>query len=133
MSVRWDAVVTNKYSFAPAQRTAEAHAAATEPALADGPVVVRVRLFGMVMRPGVANPMVLQFKSGCALRDVIEELGHRLGRDFLRTLVGDNGEPINTCRLFVNGVPVRDLAAPISSGPKPANVEVILIREIEGG
>jgi hypothetical protein len=132
MNVRWDAVVTNSYSFSPPGRGADARAA-PEAAQAGGSLEIRVRLFGMLLRPGTANPMVLQFDGRCALRDVIEELGRRLGSDVLRTLVGEDGELINTCRLFVNGEPVQDTAAPISRGSKAATVEVILIREIEGG
>ena len=132
MNVRWDAVVSG-YSFAPPRRVAEVKAAAPDVVLADGPLEVRVRLFGMLVGPGVANPIVLQFARGCALRDVLEELGRRMGRDFLRTLVGENGELVNACRLFVNGEPVQHTARVIAGGSKAAAVEVILLREIEGG
>jgi len=132
MSVRWDAVVTN-HRFLASKRLADARAPAAAAASADGPVEIRVRLFGMLLGPGVANPMVLQFARGCALRDVVEELGRRLGRDFLRTLVGENGESLNTCRVFVDGEPVQDMATTITGGSAAATVEIILFREIEGG
>ena len=133
MNVRWDEVVTRHAILSPSRRATTA-AIAAEPASADGPVEVRVRLFGMLVGPGVTNPMVLQFAKGCALRDVMQELGRRLGPDVMRNLVGENGQSFNTCRLFLDGEPVEDMATRISrKGPAAPTVEIILFREIEGG
>ncbi len=133
MSVRWDAVVTH-HTFLSPSRLSTTAAIAPEPATSDGPVEVRVRLFGMLVRPEVTNPMVLQFAKGCALRDVMQELGRRLGPDVMRNLVGENGLSFNTCRLFLDGEPVEDMATRISCrGPAAPTVEIILFREIEGG
>lgn len=132
MSVRWDAVVKNN-TYWSSRRVADATAAAPEAAEAGGPVEVQVWLFGRLAGPEVTNPLTLQFAGGCAVRDVIDELGRRLGPDFLRTLVGENGESFNTCRVFLDGEPARDMATPISGGPAAATVEIILFREIEGG
>ncbi len=124
MNVRWDCVVTDK---TPAFARPARDAGPIDP---NHPVEVRVRLFGMLVGREVANPLILQFESGCALRDVIAELGRRLGREFLRHVVSDSGESFNTCRLFLDGEPVQDMATPI---PAAASVEIILFREIEGG
>jgi hypothetical protein len=133
MSVRWDEVVTRHAILSPSRRATTA-AIAPEPASADGPVEIRVRLFGMLVGPGVTNPMVLQFAKGCALRDVMQELGRRLGPDVMRNLLSENGQSFNTCRLFLDGEPVEDMATRISrKGPAGPTVEVILFREIEGG
>jgi hypothetical protein len=134
MSVRWDEVVAN--SSCPYRKggTGGMAAAETERAISDGPVEVRVRLFGMLVGPEVENPMALHFDQGCTLRDVVKELGRRVGPDLLRTLVKENGESFNTCRLFLDGEPVQDMTTKISPrGPAGATVEIILFREIEGG
>jgi hypothetical protein len=134
MSVRWDEVVTHSsFSYRKAG-TGRMAAGETERAISDGPVEVRVRFFGMLVGPKVENPMILQFAQGCTLRDVVKELGRRVGPDLLRALVKENGESFNTCRLFLNGEPVQDMRTKILPiGPANANVEIILFREIEGG
>lgn len=132
MSVRWDAVVKNK-TFWSSRRTPDAAPAAPEAAGAGAPVEVQVWLFGGLAGPEATNPLTLQFAGSCALRDVIDELGRRLGPDFLRTLVSESGESLNTCRVFLDGEHAKDMATPISGGPAAATVEIILFREIEGG
>jgi len=132
MSVRWDAVVKNN-TFWSSRRAPDAPATSPRAAEAGAPVEVQVWLFGRLASPEVANPLMLQFAGGCAVRDVIDELGRRLGPDFLRTLVSESGESFNTCRVFVDGEPAKDMATPISGGPAAATVEIILFREIEGG
>ena len=133
MNVRWDDVVTNPTLLA-CRRVSNSPATAPEPASPDGPVEIRVRLFGMLVGPEVPNPMVLQFARGCALRDVMQELGRRLGPDVMRNLVSENGQSFNTCRVFLDGEPVEDMATRISrKGPAGPTVEIILFREIEGG
>jgi hypothetical protein len=133
MSVRWDDVVTNP-TLLSSRRVSNIPVIASEAASSDGPVEIRVRLFGMLVRPEVTNPMVLQFARGCALRDVLQELGRRLGPDVMRNVVSENGQSFNTCRLFLDGEPVEDMATRISRrGPAAPTVEIILFREIEGG
>lgn len=129
MNVRWDCVVTDT-TFPFSRRMPDAAPAA---GASNGPVEVRVRLFGMLGGRDDTHPLILQFASGCALRDVIDELGRRLGRDFLRNVVSESGESFNTCRLFLDGEPVHDMSTPIRGGPAAASVEIILFREIEGG
>ena len=131
MSVRWDAVVKNN-TFWSMRRVPDATAAAPEAARVGAPVEVQVWLFGSLAGPEVRNPLTLQFAEGCALRDVFDELGRRLGPEFLRTLIGQSGELLNTCRVFLDGELAKDLATPISGGAA-ATVEIILFREIEGG
>jgi len=130
MSVRWDAVVKNN-TFWASRRAPDAPG--TTAAEAGAPVEVQVWLFGRLASPEVANPLMLRFAGGCAVRDVIDELGRRLGPDFLRTLVGESGESFNTCRVFVDGEPAKNMATPISGGQAATTVEIILFREIEGG
>ena len=132
MSVRWDAVVKNN-TFWSSRRVPDATAAAPEAAGAGAPVEVQVWLFGGLAGPEMTNPLTLRFAGRCVLRDVIDELGRRLGPDFLRTLVSESGESFNTCRVFLDGEPAKDMATPISGGPAAASVEIILFREIEGG
>ena len=132
MSVRWDAVVKNK-TFWSSRLVPDVAAAAPEAAVAGAPVEVQVWLFGGLAGPEMTNPLTLRFAGRCVLRDVIDELGRRLGPDFLRTLVSESGESFNTCRVFLDGEPAKDMATPISGGTAAASVEIILFREIEGG
>jgi len=132
MSVRWDAVV-KKSRFPSSGRVPDATATAPKAAEAGAPVEVQVWLFGKLAGPEARNPMILQFGSGCALREVIGELGRRIGPDFLRKIVSDSGELFNVCRVFLDGDLVKDVATPICSGGAPASVEIILLQEIEGG
>ncbi len=37
------------------------------------------------------------------------------------------------CRVFVDGILAGDVVTPIPGGRSPATVEIILLREIEGG
>ena len=132
MSVRWDAVVKNN-TFWASRRVPDAPAVAFKEAEAGAPVEVQVWLFGRLASPEVVNPLLLKFVDGCAVRDVIDELGRRLGPEFLRTLVSESGESFNTCRVFVNGEHAKDMATRITTGAAAATVEIILFREIEGG
>ena len=130
MSVRWDAVVKNN-TYWSSRRGPDA---AATPAPGEGaPVEVQVSLFGGLASPSVPNPLVLRFAAGRPVRDVFDEIGRRLGLEFLRSLVSENGEPFNTCLVFLDGEQVRDMATPISGGAAAATVEIILFREIEGG
>lgn len=131
MSIRWDAVVKNN-TFRSSRQGPAATAAAPDAPRAGAPVEIQVWLFGMLAGSKATNPLVLQFAGGCALRDVIDELGRRLGPDFLRTVVSESGETFNTCRVFLDGELAKDLATPVAGGAA-ATVEIILLSEIEGG
>jgi len=133
MNVRWDAVVKNKDSVQSLRRAPDAAADLPEATHPAAPVEIQVWLFGMLAGPRVTNPLTLHFAEGCSLRGVIDELGRRLGPEFLRTVVSESGEPFNTCRMFLDGEPAKDLATPIGVRTPTASVEMILCREIEGG
>ncbi len=140
MNVRWDAVVKNNTSLRTSGRVPAAAAAATdvtaagvEAASSDVPVEIQVWLFGMLAGSKATNPLVLQFAGTCTLGDVFDQLGRRLGPDFLRAVVSESGEALNTCRVSLGGELVKDMAAPIFGGVAAATVEIILFREIEGG
>lgn len=138
MNVRWDAVVKNN-TFRTSRRVRgvaasapDARAAGPEAASSGVPVEVQVWLFGMLAGSKVTNPLVLQFAGGRLLRDVFDELGRRLGPEFLRTVISESGETLNTCRVFLGGELAKSMATPISGGVA-ATVEIILLREVEGG
>jgi hypothetical protein len=129
MSVRWDEVVTPAPSA-----SRDASAAPVAPEGRNSPVAVRVRFFGMLLPSDMENPMILQFGSGCTLRDVVEELRRRLGSAFPCELIGENGELFNTCRVFVDGELLQNMSTAIfPRGSVSATLEIILLREIEGG
>ena len=132
MNVRWDAVVKN-ITYWSSRRVPDATATAPDAARAGAPVEVQVWLFGRLAGPGVRNPVTLQFAKGCALREVIGDLGREIGPNFLRKVVSESGELFNICRVFLDGTLVKDMATPICSGGAPATVEIIVLQDIEGG
>jgi hypothetical protein len=138
MNVRWDAVVkinrfrTSSHVPGAAASAPEATAAGREAASSGVPVELQVWLFGMLAGSKVRNPLVLQFAGACSLCDVFNELRRRLGPEVLRTLISEGGETLNTCRVFLNGELAKDMATPIA-GCGAATVEIILLREVEGG
>ena len=137
VGVRWDSVARQNTFWSP-KRAPDATPAipatpSTTAVAAAASVDVQVWLFGMLAGPDVKNPLVLQLGAGVTLRGVIGELGRRLGPDLLRNMISDSGEIFNTCRVFVDGIVAKDMAAPISGGGSPATVEIILLQDIEGG
>jgi hypothetical protein len=132
MSVRWDAVAKGN-AFWSSRKRPDKPVSAPQSAAAGAPVEVQVWLFGKLAGPELRNPLILQFSAGCALREVVGELGHRIGPDFLRKVVSESGELFNICRVFLDGTLIKDMATPICSGGAPATVEIIVLQEIEGG
>jgi len=138
-STRWDEVVPAR-QVGPRPAATEGRpasgasgAAQAAPARAVGAVAVQVRLFGMRLPPTIANPLHLEFEGGCTLRDVLARVGERLGEAVLRNLVDEGGQARPTCRVFLEGEMTDDMAQRLAAGPRAAAVEVILLREIEGG
>ena len=103
MNVRWDCVVTDK--MFPLSRPVP-EAAPIEP---NRPVEVRVRLFGVLVGPEVTNPLVLQFASGCALRDVIDELGTRKEIEYAYTILEHGSSADRQLRTFQRTGNIRDV------------------------
>lgn len=131
-NVRWDAVAKGNNYWSSRRRSDESATVSRVPAAGE-PVDVQVWLFGRMANPDVANPVPLRLAAGCTVRDVIDELGRRLGPDFLRSVLNESGETFNTCRVFLDGEAARDAAVPIPRGSASTTVEIILFREIEGG
>jgi hypothetical protein len=131
-NVRWDAVAKGN-TYWSSRRRPEDSAPAPRPRETGEPVDVQVWLFGRMANPEVGNPLPLRLAAGCAVRDVISELGRRLGPDFLRSVLSESGESFNTCRVFLEGEPAGDMDAPIPRVSAATTVEIILFREIEGG
>jgi len=131
-NVRWDAVARGN-TYWSSRRRSDDSAAVSRVASTGEPVDVQVWLFGRMANPDVANPVPLRLAAGCTVRDVIDELGRRLGPDFLRSVLSESGETFNTCRVFLEGEAARDAAVPIPKASAATSVEIILFREIEGG
>lgn len=94
----------------------------------EAPGLVHVRFFGMLLPSDIENPVILQFGSGCTLRDVVEELRWRLGSAFPCELIGENGELFNTCRVFVDGELLQNMSTTIfPRGSAGATLEIILL------
>lgn len=128
--VRWDAVVD-------CRRDPETARAAREPAggarAAQQPVNVKVSLFGTLADHRVKRPLELALDGELTVAAVIGALNSRLGGDFLHKVVDAAGTKLNQCVVFVDGVKVDDLNAPVQRGAASVQVEMILLTVIEGG
>lgn len=131
MGVRWDAVVersrfwTGPPAPAAGQSTLKKEGAA--------PVAVDVWLYGSLASVMAKRPLQLQLSQGFSVGDVIAELGRRYGKVFSDRVIGADGRKFSHCRVFVDGMPAEDIEAPVTAGPSPAMVEIILLTAIEGG
>lgn len=132
MSVRWDAVVKNP-TYWSSRREEDRARAGSDVEHAAASIEVQVWLFGRLVGPEVANPVGIQCAAGATVRDVIDELGRRLGPEFLSMVLNESGESLETCRVFLDGEAAGGMAAPIPCGSDATRVEIILFREIEGG
>lgn len=129
MLVRWDAVVQANNFWS--ESTCRPPGTAT--AGADRPVCVQVWLFGSLNDKAVESPVAMEFHAPFSVRDVIAELGHLFGRAFLDRLTDSAGVLLRTCRVFVNGQTVDDVAAPIETAGSQTEVELIVLTAAEGG
>jgi hypothetical protein len=117
MNVRWDAVVksntfrtSRRASAASLVSASEATAANPEAACSGVPVEIQVWLFGMLAGSKVTNPLVLRFEGVRSLRDVLDELRAPTQAEFLRTVISESGEALNTCRVFLGGELAKSMA-----------------------
>ena len=65
--------------------------------------------------------------------DVLAALEDRFDSEILGRIRDPVSGILPCCRLFVDGEPIEDIAAPISAGRKAAKVELILLKGFEGG
>ena len=129
MSVRWDAVVQDNHFWAePGGPGSSSPAADT-----NSPAGVEVWLFGTLGEAVTERPVILQLESPFCVADVIDELGRRYGPELLARITTPDGAKARNCRVFVDGRPVGDTAAPVPIGAIPTQVEVILLNALEGG
>lgn len=130
MKVRWDSVVDGSRRFAP-EHTPIPRGPAVG-ARRDGPVLVKVWLYGMLANDCGERPIALEVVGDCSVAAVIRELGRRLGEGFLRQVLDAAGRKFNHCLVFVDGVKV-DTDAWLYRGTASAHVELILLTATEGG
>lgn len=127
MGVRWDAVVAGSRFWAePRRPTAAVSAAGTDAS-------VEVWLFGTLADAIPERPVTLQLRIPFCVADVIAELGRRCGGEFLARVTNPDGRKLSHCRVFVNGEPTDDTAAPVRAETSTARIEMILLTAAEGG
>ena len=107
---------------------------APEPLPADaGDMTVQVWLFGLLSALTTERPVVLRLPGNATTMDVVAALEDRFGSEILGRIRDPVSGILPSCRLFVDGEPIEDVAAPISAGRKTARVELILLKGFEGG
>ena len=127
--MRWDAVVqANDFWSKLASQSPQAPA--TD---ANRPVCVQVWLFGSLSHGIAKRPVDVVLRGAFSTADVIAELGHIYGRDFLDQVNDPGGGILRTCRIFVNGQAVEDAAAPVRTDGSQTKIELILLTAAEGG
>ena len=129
MHVRWDAVVdrslvTSEIAPAPVRRPGR------EPG---GAVRAHVRLFGALASIGAKRAFELDLPGDAVVGDVVVRLARDLGEEFLSRVLDPAGSKHSYCRLFVDGVAVEDLRAPLEMTADPTQIEIILLMGLEGG
>lgn len=129
MAVRWDTVVQDNHFWAePGGPVSSIPAADT-----NSPACVEVWLFGTLAEAVKERPVILQLECPFCVGDVIDELGRRYGPELPARITTPDGVKARNCRVFVNGQPVGDTAAPVRIGAIPTQVELILLNALEGG
>ncbi len=99
-------------------------------ALESGEVsAVKVWLFGALATVTDERTVTVELPAGGTVDDVLAALVQRLGAEFAALALGAEGMLAPCCRLFVDGRPVEDVAAPITG----TEVEIILLTSAEGG
>ena len=128
--VRWDAVVDCRRQAAPpapaaARQGVQAGAATGQAAL------VKVWLYGTLGGAGVERPLQLELPGDASVASVIGALARRLGEDFAHQVLAADGSKFDHCLVFVDGVKVDSLDAPLGRGT--GSLEMILLTVTEGG
>ena len=129
MTVRWDAVVQDNGFWSDPARPAQAAAVCDT----SSPQRVQVWLFGSLASAVEERPITLHLESPFCVDQVIAELGRRYGIALLARITTPAGTKARNCRIFVNGEPVRDTAAPVQAATTPAQIELVLLSALEGG
>lgn len=113
---------------------------AAEPVGADaGDLAVEVWLFGLLSGLTTDRPLTLRLRGDATPMDVLAALEDRFGSEILGRVRDPVSGILPCCRVFVDGEPIEDVAAPIaagspiSAGRKTAKVELILLKGFEGG
>ncbi len=105
-----------------------------EPLPADaGDMAVEVWLFGLLSALTTERPLALRLRASATAMDLLEALEDRFGSEILGRIRDPVSGILPSCRLFVDGEPIEDIAAPISAGRKAGKVELILLKGFEGG
>ena len=96
-------------------------------------IAVEIRLFGILSSVTPERPVILHLPAGFTAGDVICEMGNRYGADFLEKITTSPGQTADCCQIFINGLPVDDLGAPLEAEGSSAEIEMILLSAYEGG
>jgi hypothetical protein len=130
MSIRWDAVVDRSIADVDTTPRAQSGLAGVRD---QGPISVRVRLFGALCSLAAERTIQLEVGARATLADVFARLADRLGESFLAHVLEKSGAKRRHCRVFVGGYPVEDLRTALCAVANPGEIDIILLIAPEGG
>ncbi len=96
-------------------------------------ISIDVLLFGLLSAITTESPISLSLPGTATPMDVVAALEDRFGADSFAQIKDPNVGILPCCRLFVDGEPLEDPYAPISSDGAAATVEMIILKGFEGG
>ena len=96
-------------------------------------IAVRVWLFGLLATVIWERPVVLNMATGFSATDVIDELARRYGAGCSDAIGRQLAEIGERGHIFVDGVPIADMHAPLDVTRPSAELEIILLVAYEGG
>lgn len=112
---------------------AQANKAPAEPAGTADRLVVTVRLYGFLATSAGRDRLVLSLPAGATVGDVLARLRASMDLQALDDAGDGGGGLAPCCRMFLDGYPVEDLGAPLTTRNGAAALEMILLQAFEGG
>ncbi len=94
---------------------------------------VEIWLFGYLALVAGERHISLNFPDGISAGDVVRRLADRYGPEIRKNIFDDTGAKSRFCRIFLNGLPIETLDAPLEADAKQQALELILLSAYEGG
>jgi hypothetical protein len=99
----------------------------------EGDIEVEIALFGFLTTVTDKTRVTLKLPAGSVVADILAALGEECGTAVLKALKDENGELNECCRIFVDGVLLKNAGSRISPEGGSAKIEMILLMANEAG
>ncbi len=99
----------------------------------EGDIKIDIALFGFLTTVTDKTRLTLDLPVGSTVGDILNALGRECGAAVLKALRDENGALNECCRIFVDGVLLKDASSKISPVGEAAKIEMILLMANEAG